>query len=103
MKNLRFIKKASFCSKSSGIVRKFFKNATYKEINYENNGILETRYKILLDKSSIKTSNKNELIVPNEALAFAIAHEFNYQKENLRLESMPIVFFLFVFCIRIKI
>ena len=45
---------------------------------------------IVLDGKPIKTPGKRDLVVPNEALAAAIAEEWNAQEGEVRTETMPL-------------
>jgi chaperone required for assembly of F1-ATPase len=45
---------------------------------------------IVLDGKPIKTPGKRDLAVPNEALAAAIAEEWNAQEGEVRTETMPL-------------
>ncbi len=45
---------------------------------------------ITLDGKPIKTPGKRDLVVPNEALAAAIAEEWNTQEEEVRTATMPL-------------
>jgi chaperone required for assembly of F1-ATPase len=45
---------------------------------------------ITLDGKPIKTPGKRDLVVPNEALATAIAEEWNAQEGELRAATMPL-------------
>ena len=45
---------------------------------------------IALDGKPIKTPGKRDLVVPNEALAAAVAEEWNAQEGEVRTETMPL-------------
>jgi chaperone required for assembly of F1-ATPase len=47
-------------------------------------------YDITLDSKPIKTPGKRDLVVPNEALAAAIAEEWNAQAGEVRAATMPL-------------
>lgn len=47
-------------------------------------------YDITLDSKPIKTPGKRDLVVPNEALAAAIAEEWNAQEGEVRAATMPL-------------
>lgn len=50
----------------------------------------EGGYGIALDGRSVKTPGKRHLIVPNEALAMAIAGEWDAQESEIRPATMPL-------------
>ena len=47
-------------------------------------------YAIILDGKPIKTPGKRDLLVPSEALASAIAKEWNAQETEVRVAKMPL-------------
>src|SRR5262245_56888301 len=47
-------------------------------------------YGIALDGKPIKTPGKHDLVVPNAALAAAIAEEWNAQQREVRAATMPL-------------
>ena len=44
-----------------------------------------------LDKLKLKTPMENLFKVPHEALALAVAHEWQSQKETIKRHKMPMV------------
>ena len=50
---------------------------------------LEGGYTVLLDQRQVKTPGKNLLVVPTEAMAQAIAKEWDAQQGPVRPETMP--------------
>ena len=47
-------------------------------------------YGIALDGRLVKTAGKHDLIVPNSALAAAVAAEWDAQQDEIRTEAMPL-------------
>ena len=45
---------------------------------------------VALDGKPMRTPGKNELVLPNEALAAAIAAEWEAQREEIRPATMPL-------------
>jgi chaperone required for assembly of F1-ATPase len=60
-------------------VRRFF-----KEAHVGGDGV------ILLDGKPVRTPGRNALMLPSEALAAAVAAEWNAQAERINLRSMPL-------------
>jgi len=50
-------------------------------------------YAIILDGKPIKTPGRRDLLVPSEALAAAIAEEWNAQATEVRAAKMPLTRF----------
>lgn len=61
--------------------KRFWKEATVAPV--------QGGYTILLDQRQVKTPGKNLLVVPTEAMARAIAAEWEAQKGPVRPETMP--------------
>ena len=62
-------------------LKRFWKSATVAKI--------DGGYTILLDQRQVKTPGKNLLVVPTEAMARAIAAEWDAQTGPIRPETMP--------------
>lgn len=65
----------------SWVLKRFWKEARVTSV--------EGGYTVLLDQRQVKTPGKNLLVVPTEAMAQAIAREWDAQQGPVRPETMP--------------
>lgn len=63
----------------------------YKEVDVVSEGGV---WRILLDNRPVKTTAKQQLIIPTEALANVIAQEWEAQEEHVLPEAMPMTQFM---------
>lgn len=77
----------------TALPKRFYRNVNV--INGEDNS-----FEITLDNKKVKTPRGNVLKVPNESLAFAVASEWNSQKDVIQRSSMHLVgrVALLIFC-----
>jgi len=66
---------------ASGLAKKFYEQAAVKQI--------EGGFTVTLDGRSVKTPGKLDLLLPGEALARAIAEEWNAQGDHIKPSTMP--------------
>ena len=62
-------------------MKRFYKNAAWAQS--------DAGYQLTLDLKPVKTPLKNKIIVPSQALAEALAAEWNAQKDEISPKSMP--------------
>uniref|UniRef100_A0A7S3PQ79 ATP synthase mitochondrial F1 complex assembly factor 2 n=1 Tax=Aplanochytrium stocchinoi TaxID=215587 RepID=A0A7S3PQ79_9STRA len=67
--------------------KKFYKKAHIKEVKVEDQSL----YQVALDGRSLSTPHRNKLQLSNKALAVALAHEWDSQKNTIEPASMPLM------------
>ncbi|KER27651.1 hypothetical protein T265_13761, partial [Opisthorchis viverrini] len=70
----------------SAPIKKFYKNVTISQVIPE--GEQDLVYEVQLDKRKLRTPGGNTLLIPNEALALAVAVEWDSQKGTIKRHSM---------------
>uniref|UniRef100_M4BFT5 ATP synthase mitochondrial F1 complex assembly factor 2 n=1 Tax=Hyaloperonospora arabidopsidis (strain Emoy2) TaxID=559515 RepID=M4BFT5_HYAAE len=64
----------------------------YKDVGVQDvNAPLGYRYAVTLDGKTVKTPKQQPLRLPTRAMAFAVAHEWDAQKHDIRPATMPIM------------
>ena len=79
-------------SKITG-VRRFYKDVEVKDVEVEEENGSEPRkfFAVTLDGKTIKTPRQQPLRLPTRAMAYAVAHEWDAQKPDVRPATMPIM------------
>ena len=67
-------------------LHKFYKQVTIKRVL--------TDYEIYLDKFKLRTPSGLPFVLPSEALALAVASEWEVQKDYIQKFTMPLVLFI---------
>ena len=77
------------CSPSLRSLGTFSKDSKkfYKEVDVITT---DAGYQVTLNKSNVKTPLKNQLVLPTETLANAVAVEWDLQRENIIFALMPL-------------
>ncbi|CAH8611317.1 unnamed protein product [Heterobilharzia americana] len=68
--------------------KKFYKNVAVSQSVHENNEF--PVFEILLDHRKLRTPSGAYFHVPNQALAVAVAHEWDSQKDTIKRYTMPL-------------
>nr|CAX69777.1 putative ATP synthase mitochondrial F1 complex assembly factor 2 [Schistosoma japonicum] len=72
----------------SAQTKKFYKNVTIFQSSHEN--YEQPVFQILLDQRKLRTPTGIHFHVPNEALAVAVAHEWDSQDSTIKRYTMPL-------------
>nr|CAH8863904.1 unnamed protein product [Trichobilharzia regenti] len=68
--------------------KKFYKSVTVSQSKHESNQY--PTFEILLDNRKLRTPTGRYFQVPNQALAVAVAHEWDSQKDTIKRYTMPL-------------
>ncbi|CAH8538390.1 unnamed protein product [Schistosoma turkestanicum] len=72
----------------SAQIKKFYKNVTIFQSTHEN--YQYPVFQILLDQRQLRTPSGIHFYVPNQALAVAVAHEWDSQVDTIKRYTMPL-------------
>ncbi|KAG5449988.1 ATP synthase mitochondrial F1 complex assembly factor 2, variant 2 [Clonorchis sinensis] len=84
--NFQVVANVVFRNLFSAPIKKFYKNVTISQVIPE--GEQDLVYEVQLDKRKLRTPGGNTLLIPNEALALAVAVEWDSQKDTIKRHSM---------------
>ncbi|TGZ69323.1 hypothetical protein CRM22_003800 [Opisthorchis felineus] len=84
--NLQVVANVVFRNLFSAPIKKFYKNVTISQVIPQ--GEQDLVYEVQLDNRKLRTPGGNTLLIPNEALALAVAVEWDSQKDTIKRHSM---------------
>ncbi|CAI5705015.1 unnamed protein product [Peronospora effusa] len=77
--------------KIAGVLR-FYKDVDVKDVEVEENGSEPRKFfAVTLDGKTVKTPRQHPLRLPTRAMAYAVAHEWDAQRHDIRPATMPIM------------
>ncbi|KAL5103239.1 ATP synthase mitochondrial F1 complex assembly factor 2 [Taenia crassiceps] len=75
---------------SQAPLKRFYENVRVVKGVCAADGATETGFEVFLDKSRLRTPGGNIFSVPHEALALAVANEWDSQKEHIERFTLPL-------------
>ncbi|KAI9908823.1 hypothetical protein PsorP6_003558 [Peronosclerospora sorghi] len=77
--------------KITGVLR-FYRDVSVEEVDMKEDGTdLRKLFAVTLDGKTVKTPRQQPVRLPTRAMAYAVAHEWDAQKHDIRPATMPLM------------